>query len=191
MVEPKIIVISGPSGAGKSTIVRHLLDTIPDLELSVSGTTRKPRPLEENGREYWFMSVQEFTEKIENSEFLEYEEVYSGLFYGTLKSEVSRLLYSGKSVVFDIDATGGLSIKDYYGDNALGIFLLPPDQSSLHSRLIQRGTETPESIQTRISKSKSEIELSGKYDVVWENSDLGQTKTYIEKVVLDFLRGNK
>ena len=143
----KLIILSAPSGAGKSTLVHHLLNSNLNLEFSVSATSRAPRLNEKEGIDYYFLTPEEFKQKIANGEFLEYEEVYPDCFYGTLRSEIDRITQKDKNVIFDVDVKGGLNIKRQFGNQALAIFIAPPNMEALKERLLKRGTETPEMIQ--------------------------------------------
>ena len=149
----KLIIFSAPSGSGKTTIVKHLLRKIPGLNFSVSATSREPRAGESDGKDYYFLSEAAFRNKIRNNEFLEWEEVYPGIFYGTMKSEVERIRNEGKHVVFDVDVVGGLNIKKYYGDEALAVFIRPPSVEELRKRLQTRSTEPEEKINMRVTKA--------------------------------------
>lgn len=186
----KIIIVSAPSGAGKTTTVKHLLQQNLGLEFSVSATSRQPRPGETNGKDYYFIPESEFRQKIENREFLEWEEVYEGNLYGTLKSEVNRILNLGKSVIFDVDVVGGLNIKKFYGNDALAIFITPPSMEELEKRLKKRSTETEEKINTRIAKAKKEMEFAGQFDVIIVNDVLSTALADAEKAVAGFLTEN-
>ncbi len=186
----KIIIVSAPSGAGKTTTVKHLLQQNFGLEFSVSATSRQPRPGETNGKDYYFIPESEFRQKIENREFLEWEEVYEGNLYGTLKSEVNRILNLGKSVIFDVDVVGGLNIKKFYGNDALAIFITPPSMEELEKRLKKRSTETEEKINTRIAKAKKEMEFAGQFDVIIVNDVLSTALADAEKAVAGFLTEN-
>lgn len=186
----KIIIVSAPSGAGKTTTVKHLLQQNFGLEFSVSATSRQPRPGETNGKDYYFIPESEFRQKIENREFLEWEEVYEGILYGSLKSEVNRILNLGKSVIFDVDVVGGLNIKKFYGNDALAIFITPPSVEELEKRLKKRSTETEEKINTRIAKAKKEMEFAGQFDVIIVNDVLSTALADAEKAVARFLSEN-
>lgn len=186
----KIIIVSAPSGAGKTTTVKHLLQQNLGLEFSVSATSRQPRPGEINGKDYHFIPESEFRQKIENREFLEWEEVYEGILYGSLKSEVNRILNLGKSVIFDVDVVGGLNIKKFYGNDALAIFITPPSVEELEKRLKKRSTETEEKINTRIAKAKKEMEFAGQFDVIIVNDVLSTALADAEKAVAGFLTEN-
>ena len=165
------IIISAPSGSGKSTIIKWLMDNHPELNLyfSVSCTSRPPRGSEQNGVEYFFLSPEEFRERIANDEFLEYEEVYADRFYGTLKAQVEQQAESGQNVVFDVDVKGGCNIKKYYGDRALSLFIQPPSVEALRERLVNRGTDTPEVIESRLAKAEYEMTFAPQFDHVVVN----------------------
>ncbi len=183
----KLIIFSAPSGAGKSTLVQHLLKCNFDLEFSISATSRAPRGVEKNGVEYYFLSPEEFRQKIDNKEFIEHEEVYSNLYYGTLRSEIDRISDNGKNIIFDIDVAGGVNIKKYFGDRALSIFVAPPSIEILQERLKGRGTDTEEMIKKRIGKADFEMSFAPKFDRVIVNDDLEKAKTEVEQVVGEFL----
>ena len=168
----KLIIFSAPSGSGKSMIIQSLLDKDLNLSFSISATSRAPRGSEQNGVEYYFISPEEFKSRIANDEFLEYEEVYAGKFYGTLKSEVERILNSGKNVIFDVDVVGGLNIKKYYGDQALALFIQPPSIKELEKRLKNRATDTPEVIASRIAKAEYELSFAPRFDKIIVNDVL-------------------
>jgi guanylate kinase len=186
----KLIIFSAPSGAGKTTIVKHLLQKKFGLEFSVSATSRKPRPVEIEGKDYYFLSAEAFRKKIENDEFLEWEEVYNGIFYGTLKSEVERIRNTGKNVIFDVDVVGGLNIKKYYGNEALAVFVQPPSVEELKKRLQNRSTESEEKIKMRIAKAEKELEFARKFDVIIVNDDLSKALNEAENVISEFLSEN-
>lgn len=183
----KLIIFSAPSGAGKSTIVNYLLSQNLNLRFSISATSRQPRGEEKHGVEYYFLLPEEFRHKIGNDEFLEYEEVYKDKFYGTLKSEVQRILDSGANVIFDVDVVGGCNIKNYYGEQALSVFVEPPSVDELRSRLECRGTDSPEVIAARVEKAEYEMTFAPRFDVVIVNDDLEKAKTDTLKLVKDFL----
>ena len=185
--QKKLIVVSAPSGAGKTTLVRHLLDTIPGLSFSVSATTRAPRQGETNGKDYFFITVTQFSAAVSSGDMLEWEEVYTGTFYGTLKSEVDRMLNSGFHVIFDVDVVGGLNIKKHFGKRALAIFISPPSVEALEERLINRGTEPAEKIRQRIEKARWELDFAPEFDLVIVNSSLEMAKTEILGNVTEFL----
>ncbi len=183
----KVIIFSAPSGSGKTTVVNHLLKTVPDLGFSISATTRKPRVNELQGREYYFLEVSDFETKIKNNEFLEHEEVYQGIFYGTLKSEIDRLWKEGKTVVFDVDVVGGMTIKKHFGQQALSVFLRPPSIEILMDRLRKRSTEVEHQLQMRIEKAQYELQFEKAYDVVLVNDKLEDTLLKAEKIVTNFI----
>jgi guanylate kinase len=183
----KLIIFSAPSGAGKTTIVRHLLDRNLNLEFSVSATSREPRQTETHGKDYYFLTEKEFKQKIENDEFLEWEEVYKGIYYGSLKSEVERIRNLGKNVIFDVDVVGGLNIKKFYGAEALAIFVQPPSIEELRKRLISRSTETEEKIQMRIAKAEHELSFAGQFDKLVTNNDLEQACREAEELIREFI----
>lgn len=187
-VSGKLIIFSAPSGAGKTTLVRHLLE-IPALNLafSVSATSRAKRGYEVDGKDYFFLTADEFSKKIKNHEFLEWEEVYKDQYYGTLKSEVDSLLKAGKNVIFDIDVEGGLNLKKIYGKEALAIFVKPPSIKHLEERLNSRSSEDEESLKTRLEKAVSELEYAPQFDKVLLNDKLDKAKKDAEVFVSDFL----
>jgi len=179
----KVIIFSAPSGAGKTTIVQHLLKVFPQLEFSVSACSRPMRKGETNGVDYYFISVEEFKQKILNGEFAEYEEVYKDNFYGTLKSEIERIWKKGKHIIFDMDVMGGLNLRLQFGDNALAIFVMPPSIDHLEIRLKTRETETPESIARRIGKAGQEIKKAELFDKIILNDHLETALAEAETVV--------
>ena len=183
----KLIVFSAPSGAGKTTIVRRLLDLGLPLNFSVSATSRTPRVNEKDGEDYFFLSVEEFKKKIENDEFVEWQEVYENQFYGSLHSEVDKLLNQGKHVLFDIDVQGGMNIKRLYQNQALSIFILPPSIQELENRLKLRGTEDDESYTKRIEKAEEEINLASNFDVRVVNEELDRAVREVQSIVQKFL----
>ena len=184
----KVIIFSAPSGAGKSTIVNHLLKLYPQLEFSISATSRAPRGKETHGVEYYFFSADEFRRMIAEDRFVEYEEVYAGSFYGTLKSEVERIWAKGNTIIFDIDVQGGVNLKRIFGDQALSILIQAPSIEELRSRLVGRGTDSPEAIEKRISKAASEMEFAaGKFDHTLINDQLEAALKEAERVVGGFL----
>ena len=183
----KLIIFSAPSGSGKSTIVNTLLKKRDDLEFSISATSRAPRGTEQNGKEYYFLTPDEFRKKIENDELLEWEEVYKDTYYGTLKSEVERITSKGKNVVFDVDVVGGSNIKKMYGDNALAIFIQPPSIEELQKRLVLRGTDSPEKIKERVAKASHELTYADKFDVIVVNDDLEKAVRETERAINEFL----
>ncbi len=184
----KLIVFSAPSGSGKTTIVRHLLEqTDLPLAFSISATTRAPRGAEKEGEDYYFLSPEAFKSKIEKGEFLEYEEVYPGLFYGTLASEVKRLWNENKTVLFDIDVMGGLSIKKSFPNETLTVFVQPPSIRVLEERLRSRNTDTEETLQIRLSKAQQELDQAQAFDEIVINDDLSMALTHTEELVRSFL----
>lgn len=168
----KLIIFSAPSGAGKSTIVKRLLQQLPQLAFSTSATSRAPRAGEQEGQHYYFISAEEFQEEIKRDAFLEWEEVYPGLYYGTLRAEVERLWESGKQVVFDIDVVGGLNLKQQFGENALALFVQPPSLATLEERLRNRGTESEEKLQMRLAKAEQEMATATSFDHILVNDNL-------------------
>ena len=184
----KLVIFSAPSGAGKTTIVQHLLKKIPELEFSVSACSRPMRKDETYGVDYYFLSVDEFRKKIKNNEFVEWEEVYTDHFYGTLKAEIERIWKKGKHIIFDMDVVGGLNLKKQFGDRALAIFVMPPSIQHLEDRLKLRETETPESIARRIGKAENELKTANQFDKVILNDTLEHAFEEAEKVVLEFLK---
>ena len=185
----KLIIISAPSGTGKSTIISWLMREHPELNLafSISCTSRAPRGTEQNGVEYFFLTPEEFRQRIDNDEFLEYEEVYEGRFYGTLKAQVERQLEAGQNVVFDVDVKGGVNIKKYYGDEALSIFIKPPSIAELRRRLEGRGTDAPEVIDQRIARAEFELTFIDKFDTIVVNDDLTQAEEDALSIIEEFL----
>ena len=190
MQEGKLIIFSAPSGAGKTTIVHHLLGKIPELEFSISATTRHKRGDEVHGRDYYFISNEEFLHKIAHKEFVEFEEVYTGTFYGTLRSEIERIWSHGKHVIFDIDVEGGLHLKKKFGDKALAIFVQPPSLEVLIERLTGRGTDSAEKLAERIVKADKELKYADRFDVIQKNYDLQVACAEAEELVRGFLNGN-
>ncbi len=184
----KVVIFSAPSGAGKSTIVNHLLGLHPELEFSISATSRAPRGQEQHGVEYYFYSADEFRKMIAQERFVEYEEVYSGSFYGTLRSEVERIWAKGHTIIFDIDVQGGVNLKRIFGEQALSVFIQAPSVEVLKERLIGRGTDTEEAIAKRVAKAASEMEFAaGKFDYTLINDDLQTALAEAERVVGGFL----
>ena len=182
------MIFSAPSGSGKSTIVNHILGLYPDsMEFSVSATSRAPRGEEKDGREYYFMTADQFRKLIEEDKFVEYEEVYEGRFYGTLKSECERIWAAGHVIIFDVDVKGGVSLKKYFGNAALSVFIKAPSVEVLRERLIKRGTDSPEAIEERVAKAEIEIAYAPQFDYVLVNDELKTAFAESEKVVEDFL----
>ena len=187
-MDNKVLIFSAPSGSGKSTIVNHILSLYPDsMEFSVSATSRPPRGEEKHGREYYFLSADEFRKAVKEDKFVEFEEVYEGRFYGTLKSECERIWEAGHVIIFDVDVKGGVNLKKYFGDKALSIFIKAPSVEVLRERLIKRGTDSPEAIEERVAKAEEEMEYAPKFDYVLVNDDLNTAYAESEKVVEDFL----
>ena len=186
----KLIIFSAPSGSGKSTLVQHLMTEYPELRLkfSISCTSRAPRGTERNGVEYFFLSPDKFRQKISAGEFLEYEEVYQDKFYGTLKSQVETQAERGENVVFDVDVKGGCTIKKYYGDRALSVFIQPPSVEELRKRLVGRATDAPEVIEQRLAKAEYELTFADKFDKVIINDDLDVAKAEAYQIVSEFLK---
>ena len=188
MTKGKLIIFSAPSGSGKTTIVRHLLKTFPNqLEFSISATSRPKRGVEENGKDYHYLTVEEFKQKIDNQEFLEWEEVYADTHYGTLRSEVDRIWAKGKHVIFDIDVEGGLNLKKIFGDIALAVFVMPPSIKILEERLNTRSTDSTESIARRVAKAEKEIKTADLFDTFILNEVLEEAFAKAEKIVGDFI----
>ena len=185
----KLIIFSAPSGSGKTTIVKHLISKFPELGFSISACTRDKRGRhEEHGKDYYFLTPEDFRIKIAKDEFVEWEEVYAGNYYGTLISEIERLWDSGKTVIFDVDVKGGLNLKKHYQDKALAVYVKVPNIEELTIRLQSRGTETEESISRRIFKAQFEMGFMNQFDVILDNSDLDKTFPEAEKLVSDFLK---
>lgn len=185
----KLIIFSAPSGSGKSTIINYLMQQGLGLAFSISATSRAPRGTEQHGVEYFFLSPEEFRERIAAGEFLEYEEVYTDRFYGTLKAQVEHQLETGQHVVFDVDVVGGCNIKEYYGDRALSLFIQPPSIEELRRRLEGRGTDTPEVIQQRLDKAEYELSFAPKFDKVIINDDLETAKAEALATIKEFIEG--
>lgn len=184
----KLIIFSAPSGSGKTTIVKHLLSIEKfNLAFSISATSRQPRGEEQNGKEYYFLSVEEFKKRIEQNDFLEWEEVYTSNFYGTLKSEVERLWALGKTIVFDIDVMGGLRLKEQFPTQSLAIFVKPPSVEELENRLRQRQTESEDKIKMRIDKALQELSVAHRFDIIIENNILEKALQEAENAVEQFL----
>ncbi|MVM39839.1 guanylate kinase [Spirosoma sp. HMF3257] len=191
-MDGKLIIFSAPSGSGKTTIVKHLLAENNNLGFSISACTRDRRGrAEENGKDYYFLTPEEFKHKIDDNEFVEWEEVYTGAFYGTLKSEIERVWSTGKHVLFDVDVQGGLKLKNFYGDKALAVFVKVPDEETLRQRLIGRGSETEESLSRRLFKVHFEMSFQDRFDVILMNDDLETSLQKAQKLVDDFINENK
>lgn len=183
----KSVIISAPSGAGKTTIVKHLLDSGLNLAFSVSATTRPPRENEKHGADYHFLKLSDFRKKIQKGEFVEWEEVYENVLYGTLKSEMERIWSSGCHVLFDVDVKGGLTLKKIFGNRALAIFLMPPSVEELARRLAARGTESEEKIRMRVEKAEEEMKLASQFDMIVVNKILDVAKAETFEIVSSFL----
>lgn len=183
----KLIIFSAPSGSGKSTIINYLLKQGLNLRFSISATSRAPRGTEQNGVEYYFLTPEEFRRRIAAGDFLEYEEVYTDKYYGTLKSEVERILAEGDNVIFDVDVVGGCNIKKFYGDRALSMFIQPPSIEELRRRLNARGTDAPEVIESRLAKAAYELSFASRFDVVVVNDDLKKAEAEALRIIQEFL----
>ncbi len=183
----RLILFCGPSGSGKTSIVHHLLNKYPQLSFSVSATTRAKRNTELEGRDYYFLSIEDFKNKIENNEFLEWEEVYKNGFYGTLKSEIQRISKSGKFVIFDVDVEGGLNIKKQYGNKLLDVFVMPPGIDELKKRLMSRATETEASLKARIHRAEDELQYSTRFSNIIINTVFENAVMEAENLVSKFL----
>ena len=184
----KLIIFSAPSGSGKSTIINYLLTQNLNLSFYISATSRAPRGTEQNGVEYFFLTPEEFKQRIANDEFLEYEEVYKDRFYGTLKAQVEKQLAAGQNVIFDVDVVGGCNIKKFYGDRALSVFIQPPSLEELRKRLTGRGTDAPEVIESRLAKATFELSYAEKFDVVIVNDNLEKAQAEALKTIRDFIQ---
>ena len=184
----KTLIFSAPSGSGKSTIVHHLLDNHPEIEFSVSATSRAPRGEEKDGVDYWFLTEEEFRRRIAEDALVEYQEVYAGSFYGTLKSEVDRIWAKDHVIIFDVDVKGGYNLKKYFGDDALSVFIQAPSIEELRRRLVLRGTDSPEAIDRRVAKAAEEMTWAPKFDRVLVNDDLEKAFAEAEAMVSEFLK---
>lgn len=182
-----MIIFSAPSGAGKTTIVKHLLSKFPQFEFSISATSRNMREGEQHGKDYFFLSAEEFRQRIANSEFVEWEEVYADNFYGTLRSELDRIWSKGNVVIFDVDVKGGVNLKKMFPENSLSLFVMPPSVEELRNRLVGRGTDSAEAIDRRVAKAEEELSYSDKFDVVVVNDNLEDAKNKAEEVIASFL----
>lgn len=182
-----IIIFSAPSGSGKSTIVNYLLERHPELEFSVSATSRAPRGTEKHGEAYYFLTTEEFKKKIDENAFVEYEEVYSGCYYGTLKSEIERISAKGHHVVFDVDVVGGCNLKRIFGEDAFSIFIAPPSVEVLRQRLKGRGTDSDEMIEKRVDKAEYEMTFAPKFDRIIVNDRLEDAQQEAETAILQFI----
>lgn len=183
----KVIIFSAPSGSGKTTLVKHALEVVSELEFSISCTTRQPRETEQHAVDYHFLSPEEFRQKISEDAFVEFEEVYTDKYYGTLKSEVEKIWNQGKVVIFDVDVKGGVSLKKYFGEKALSIFIEPPSVAELERRLVSRNTDDAETIKTRVEKAEEELTYAKQFDVIVINDDLNKAKEKIESLIKGFI----
>ena len=188
MTQGKLIIFSAPSGAGKTTIVKHLLQKYPTLSFSVSATTREARGDEQHEKDYYFISKESFLHKVAHQEFVEFEEVYNGTFYGTLRSEIQRIWDEGKHVIFDIDVEGGLRLKRKFEENALAIFVQPPSLEVLKERLTGRGTDSESKLQERFIKAEKELKYADRFDVILKNYDLEVACKEAEQLISDFIK---
>lgn len=186
-MEGKLVIISAPSGAGKTTIVNHLLRKIPGLEFSISATTRALRGKEKNGKEYYFISVEDFREKIRKNEFAEWQEVYKDQFYGTLKSEIERIWGDKKDVIFDVDVKGGINLKNIFGNQAISVFIMPPSIKDLEKRLLSRATEDRSKIKIRVEKAIEEMKLAVNFDHIVINDNLDRAQNEVYEMVKGFI----
>jgi len=187
-MEGKLVIISAPSGAGKTTIVNHLLSKNLGLEFSVSATTRLPRGNEKNGKEYYFISAEDFREKIRNNEFAEWQEVYKDQYYGTLKSEIERIWADNKHVIFDVDVKGGINLKRIFGNSAISVFIMPPSVKDLEKRLLARATDDPSKIRIRVGKAIDEMKLAINFDHIVINDNLERAQSEVFEMVTSFLK---
>ena len=185
--EGKLIIFSAPSGSGKTTIVRRLLAVFPQFEFSVSATSRKPRGTERDGIDYFFLTQEEFSRRVEAGDFVEWEEVYGGTCYGTLRSEMERIWAKGNVIVFDVDVMGGINLKHIFGDNACSIFIMPPSVEELRRRLEGRGTDSAETIEKRVAKASFELSKSGEFDHIVVNDVLDDAVAQVERIIREFL----
>lgn len=187
-MQGKLIIFSAPSGAGKTTIVKHLLGKYPNLSFSISATTRELRGTEVNDKDYYFITKEDFLHRVSKHEFVEFEEVYSGTFYGTLRSEIDRIWGQGKHVIFDIDVEGGLRLKRKFGDDALAIFVQPPSLEVLKERLTGRGTDSQEKLAERFAKAEKELSYADKFDVILKNFELETACKEAEELIGNFIK---
>lgn len=183
----KLIIFSAPSGSGKTTIVRELLKKYPQFEFSISATSRAPRGAERNGVDYYFLTAEEFRKAVAEDKFVEWEEVYAGTCYGTLKSEMTRIWDKGNVIIFDVDVMGGINLKHIFGDKACSIFIMPPSIEELEHRLIGRGTDAPEVIAKRVAKAQFELSKASQFDYIVTNDDLATAIGETEKITDNFL----
>lgn len=188
--EGKSVIFSAPSGAGKTSIVRYILEREPRLEFSISATSRQQRRGEKDGMDYYFITADEFRQKIANNEFVEWEEVYKDVYYGTLRSELERIWRNNKHVVFDVDVIGGLKLKEVFGSKAVSIFIQPPGIDELKKRLIHRGTDSPAEIEMRIAKAEKEVTRAGDFDIIIVNDNLERAREEALKRCTAFISSN-
>jgi guanylate kinase len=184
----KLVIFSAPSGSGKTTIVRELLKHFPQFEFSISATSRQPRGQEQNGIDYYFMTNEEFRQRVERDEFVEWEEVYAGTCYGTLKSEMERIWSKGNIIIFDVDVMGGINLKRLFGEDACSMFIMPPSVEELERRLRGRGTDSEETIQKRIAKAEFELSKSPEFDYTVVNDDLQVAIDEAKAIINNFLK---
>ena len=183
----KLIVVSAPSGAGKTTLVKYIIETFNDIQFSISATSRIARGKEKDGVDYYFLSSEEFKAKVQNEEFIEYEEVYGGNYYGTLKSELDRIWNANKIAIFDIDVVGGANIKNMFPNETLSIFVMPPSIDVLKNRLLERGDVSSEQINVRVKKAESELDYASKFDNIIINNDLEESKKIAHTLIKEFI----
>ncbi len=183
----KLIILSAPSGSGKTTIIKEIVKTFPQLEFSISATCRAPRGTEQDGVDYYFLSQEEFRQAIDEDKFVEWEEVYTGTCYGTLRSELERIWSKGHTIIFDVDVKGGINLKRLFGDKALSIFIMPPSVEELRNRLIGRGTDSPETIEKRVGKAQQEIADANQFDRIVVNDCLAVAVREVEDEIRTFL----
>jgi len=186
-MEGKLVIISAPSGGGKTTIVKHLLDSGLNLAFSVSATTRPLRGKETDGEDYFFLTITDFIKRVENNEFVEWEEVYKDQLYGTLKSELERIWANGNHVLFDVDAKGGLSLKKKFGTDSIALFIMAPSVEELENRLVKRGTDSPEKIRMRVEKAREEMKLANQFDTIIINNQLDKAREEAVKIISSFI----
>ncbi|MBQ8272770.1 MAG: guanylate kinase [Tidjanibacter sp.] len=184
----KLIIFSAPSGSGKTTIVHHLMGLVDGLEFSISATSRAPRGAEQNGKDYYFLSGEEFDKRIAEDAFVEWEEVYAGTKYGTLRSEMERIWAKGHTILFDVDVKGGVRLKEIFGSDALSVFIMPPSVEELRNRLIGRATDSPEKIEQRIAKADEELSYADRFDRVIVNDDLEVAVGEVRRIVEEFIK---
>lgn len=187
MKSGKLVILSAPSGSGKTTIMKQVVQTFPQLEFSISATSRSPRGEECHGVDYYFVTAEQFMADVEAGRFVEWEEVYNGTHYGTLRSEMERIWQKGNTIIFDVDVRGGVNLKNSFGPDALSIFIMPPSVEALRERLALRGTDSPEAIEKRVAKAELEIAYAGKFDVVVVNDDLQKAIAEVEGAIRKFI----